>query len=151
MMLATVLLALALIDGTDQGSRFAKTFSIPGSSEVIVVAEGDFEPRSIGSYSLRLYGGVSGRFPLDDFVVGLIRPRSGTIELVTFDDVDGDKTPEIVVIMRSVGSGGYVSADAYRYKSGSLEFMASVSGIDKREDPIKALREKFRHPDVRKD
>jgi hypothetical protein len=29
--------------------------------------------------------------------------------------------------------------------------MASVSGLDKREDPIKALREKFRHPDVRKD
>jgi hypothetical protein len=151
MMLATVLLALALIDGTDQGSRFAKTFSTPGSFEVIAVAEGDFEPRSIGSYSLRLYSGGSGKFPLDDFVVGLIRPRNGTIEVVTFDDVDGDKTPEIVVVMRSVGSGGYVSADAFRYKSGSLDFVTSVSDLDKGADPIKALRGKYKLPHGRKD
>jgi hypothetical protein len=151
MMLATVLLALALIDGPDQGNRFAKTFAIPASFEVIIVAEGDFEPRSIGSYSLRVYGDRSGKFPLGDFVIGLIRPRSGTIEAVAFDDVDGDNTPEIVVIMRSVGSGGYVSADAFRYKSGSLDFVTSVSDLDKGADPIKALRGKFKRPDGKKD
>ena len=86
-----------------------------------------------------------------DFIVGLIRPRNGTVEAVRFDDLDGDKTPEIVVIMRSVGSGGYVSADAFRYKSRSLQLIASVSDLDKGADPIKRLHEKFKVGNGRKD
>ena len=70
---------------------------------------------------------------------------------VAFDDIDGDRTPEIVVIMRSVGSGGYVSADAFRYKSGSFDFVTSVSDLDKGADPIRALRRKYELPDGRKD
>jgi len=43
-----------------------------------------------------------------------------------------------------VGSGGYVLADAFRYKSRSLQIIASVSDLDKGADPLKALREKFK-------
>ena len=93
-----------------------------------------------------MYDGTSKEFRLDDFVVGLIRPRNGTVEAVRFDDLDGDKTPEILVIVASVGSGRYVSADAFRYKSGSLDLVASVSDLDKGVDLIKALREKFAGP-----
>jgi hypothetical protein len=50
------------------------------------------------------------------------------------------------VIIRSVGSGGYLSADAFRYHAKSLEFVVSVSDLDKRADPMEALRGKFKVP-----
>src|SRR5262249_39961777 len=99
-----IVLLTALGHGAEGNFRFVKKFQIPGSSEVVLVSEGDFEPRSIGSYSLRVYGGSSKKFPTDDFVVGLIRPRNGTVETVRFDDIDGDQRPDIVVIIRSAGS-----------------------------------------------
>jgi Periplasmic lysozyme inhibitor of I-type lysozyme len=145
MVIATLCFSLAaLAYGAEPNLSFVKKFQIPGSREVLVIAEGDFEPQSIGSYALRIYGGSSKKFPTDDFIVGLVRPRNGTIEAVRFDDVDGDDRAEIVVIIRSVGSGGYVSADAFRYRTRSLEFIGSVSHLDKGTDPIPALRDKFK-------
>jgi len=110
----------------------------------VVVAEGDFEPRSIGSYSLRVYGGANKKFPTDDFITGVIRPRNGTIEAVRFDSLDADDRPEIVVIVRAAGSGGYISADAFRYRDRSLELIAAVENLDKTADPIRALRDKIK-------
>jgi PliI/PliC-like inhibitor of I-type lysozyme len=139
-----LLLFTALGYGPERNFRFVKKIQIPGSTEVVVVAEGDFEPRSTGSYSLRIYGGASKKFPTDDFVAGLVRPRNGTVEAVRFDDIDGDDKPEVVVIIRSAGSGGYVSADAFRYRNRSIEFIGSVSDLDKKTDPIQALRDKLK-------
>jgi hypothetical protein len=138
------ILLTAFHAGAQPNLRFAKWFHIPGGSEVVVVAEGEFEPRSVGSYAVRLYGGAANKFSTDDFIVGVIRPRNGTIEAVRFASVDGDDSREIVVIMRAVGSGGYVSADAFRYSKGSLEWVASVANLDKRSDPVQALRDKIR-------
>ena len=144
-----VVLLATLAYGSEPNLRFAKTFQISGSRELIVVAEGDFEPRSMGSYALRVYGGASQNSPLDDFIIGIIRPRNGTIEAVRFDTVDGDDKPEIVVITRSVGSGGYLSADAFRYQAGSLEWILSVSDLDKGADPIQALRDNAKATNAR--
>ena len=139
-----VFLFIGLAHASEGNPRFVEKFQLPDSPEVFVVAEGDFEPRGTGSYALRVYGGRSKKFPTDDFVVGLIRPRNGTIEALQFDDIDGDDRPEIVVIIRSVGSGGYISADAFRYRTKSLEFIGSVSNLDKGADPIQALRDKIK-------
>lgn len=138
-----LMLALATFsDAAETSSRFARMLQIPNSAEVIVVTEGDFEGRSGGSYALRIYGGSSRKYPLDDFVTGTIRPRRGTIERVLVDSIGGGNAIEIIVVIRSAGSGGYLSVDAFRYRAKSLVLVASVSGLDKRTDPLVALRDK---------
>ena len=139
-----LVLAAKITFAAEQEHRFVQIFRFPAAPEFVVVAEGDFEPRSVGSYTLRVYGGKSDNFPTDDFVAGLVRPRNGIIEAVRFDDVDGDGKPEIVVTIRSVGSGGYVSADAFRYRDRSLDLIASASDLDKEADPIQVLRGTFK-------
>jgi len=130
--IASVIFSLmGLAQGSERGLRFVGKFHIPGSPEVVVVAEGDF-------------GGTSKQFPLDDFVAGVVWPRNGIVEAVRFADIDGDDRSEIVVITRAVGSGGYLSADAFRYRARSLEWVVSVTALDKAADPIRALRDKFK-------
>jgi hypothetical protein len=138
----------AFADGAESGSRFARMLHIPNSPEVVVITEGDFEGRSGGSYALRIYGGSSRKYPLDDFVIGTIRPRRGTVERVLVDNV-GDGSIEIVVVIRSVGTGGYLSADAFRYRAKSLTWVGSVAGLDKRADPLAALRGKAKREKTR--
>ena len=132
----------ALAEGAQSDSRFARMLQIPNSPEVVVITEGDFEGRSSGSYALRIYRGNSRKYPLDDFVTGTIQPRRGAIERVLVDSVGGNNAIEIIVVIRSVGTGGYMSADAFRYQAKSLVWLASVSGLDKRADPLVALRDK---------
>jgi len=135
-----------IVHGAEPNRRFVKQFQVSGSPEVIVVAEGEYEPRSIGSYSVRIYSGRSSKFPFDDFVAGLVLRRNGIVEAVKFHDLDGDGRPEVVVIIRAVGSGGYLSADGFRYRNRSLELAAAVADLDKRADPIQALRDKLKLP-----
>ena len=141
-----ILVAAKIAIAAQQDHRFVRKFQFPAGREFAVVAEGVIEPRSIGSYSVRIYSGLSSKFPFDDFVAGIVMPRDGAVEDVKFHDLDGDGRPEVVVIVRSVGSGGYLSADAFRYRTRSLEFAVSVSDLDKRADPIQALRDKLKVP-----
>jgi hypothetical protein len=134
-------LVVATAYAAESESRFARIFEIANSPEVVVITEGDFEGRSSGSYAVRIYGGSSQKYSLDDFVTGTIRPRDGAIERVKVDSIGRGNEIEIIVVMRSVGTGGYLSADAFRYGAKSLVLVASVAGLDKRADPTAALRE----------
>ena len=49
---------------------------------ILVAEESSLEPRSVGSYSLRLYSATNPDFPYDDFRSGLILARDGIIEAV---------------------------------------------------------------------
>lgn len=141
---AALALALALVacralaDGA--AARLLQA-TLPGTSKVVVVAEGELEPRSTGSYSIRVYGGSNARHPHDDFLAGAVERRYGALERIVFADVDGDRAPEIVVVMRSAGSGSYVSADAFRLRGRSLTRVRSVQGLAKNADPLRALQE----------
>ena len=119
--------------------RFVSNLTLP-TGETVVVAEGDFEARSIGSFSVRLYEAAVAPDDTTFFTSGLIRSRDGVIEKVILADVDGDQRQEIVVIVRSVGTGSYLSAHAFAIAKGKLFFRAVVEGLAADADPVAALR-----------
>ena len=114
----------------------------------VVVAEGDFEPRSIGSFSVRAYradtAAVRQELDTDDFIGGLICERDGVVEAVTATDIDGDGRAEVVVKIRSAGSGGYLSAVALAVVGRAVEMRARVADLEATADVVKALREAAR-------
>jgi hypothetical protein len=125
------------------GDRYWRQHALPDGRQA-VVAEGEMEPRSIGSYSVRLYRGTNEQFSLDMFLGGIICRREGTVEGVEQADIDADSVVELVVIMRCAGSGGYLSADAVRLGADKPVLLASVSGLDAYADVLMALRAKVR-------
>jgi hypothetical protein len=55
-------------------------------------------------------------------------------------DLNGDGNEEIIIIIRSVGTGGYLSADAFQYQSKQLKLIANVTDLRKNADPIHELK-----------
>ncbi|HCU52920.1 MAG TPA: hypothetical protein DIC36_01085 [Gammaproteobacteria bacterium] len=142
------LLALYLVFGVVSSAypaenipRFVQKLHL-GANQVAVISEGDFEARSIGSYSIRIYS-TDGALPGDDttfFVSGIIRPRDGTVEKVSLIDLDTKGLPSLVVQIRSVGTGGYLSADAFAVTKTAISLRGSVSGLASNADIAAALR-----------
>jgi len=104
-----------------------------------VADEGEGEPRSTGSYALRLYKSGDPSYPFDAFVAGAVRARDGTLEALKFADINRDGKNEIIVVIRSAGTGGYLSADAFRVQKGVPVLVSSKSGLAANADPVAAL------------
>jgi PliI/PliC-like inhibitor of I-type lysozyme len=131
-------LGASIVSAADD-SRFATKLALP-NGQFAVVAEGDFEARSIGSYSVRLYAvGVPDQTDTASFVTGLFEKRDGAIELVRLADIDRDGHDEIIVVMRSAGTGGYLTVHAITLREKHLEMRATVVGLPKDADPVAAL------------
>ena len=113
---------------------------IPGTGFVVTVTEGPGEPRSIGSYAIRLYSPYDPAWPYDNFTDGMVRQREGGVESLVFEDIDEDTSVDVIVVVRSAGSGGYLFADAYRVIDERLHFAAHVEELDSMADPVAALR-----------
>ena len=110
--------------------------------QTAVVAEGEFEARSIGSYSLRLYSKRNVQ-PGDDtifFSSGVVRTRDGTVEKVFLATLGDGEQPSLIVTIRSAGSGSYLSADAFTVAKDAVILRASISGMPSGADPVVALR-----------
>ena len=114
--LAIALLASGTLNAADS-ERFITKVKLP-SGQTAVVAEGDFEARSIGSFSVRLYDAAPPGDETTFFRAGIVRSRDGTVEKFILADADGDQQPEIIVRVRSTGTGGYLSAHASLLISG---------------------------------
>ncbi|MFM1988525.1 MAG: hypothetical protein RJA99_1482 [Pseudomonadota bacterium] len=110
----------------------------------VVIAEGEFEPRSTGSYTVRLYGAGDPAFAFDRYMGGTVQPRDGTVERVLLQDLDRDGRPELVVVVRSAGSGGYLSADAWSFGDRRIARRASVADLPPGADPAAALAPRVR-------
>lgn len=139
-----LLLAAAPPAGAQEASqRRVERVAMPDGAH-LVVAEGDLEPRSTGSYAVRLYAAGDPAFPTDRFVAGVVRARDGTIERTILQDLDGDGRPELVVVVRGAGSGGYLSADAFGVSPQRLRWRAGVAELAPDADPVPALQAKLR-------
>ena len=136
------LFGFSAVLAADEGAPFLRGV-LPGTSTPVVVAEGQLEPRSIGSYTVRIYSGRNRRFPYDDFIAGTVRRRDGAVENLLFSDLDGDAVPEIVVVVRSAGTGGHLSADAFQLHGSAISLVGSVAGLAKDADPVLALKQKI--------
>jgi len=119
--------------------RFVRKLALP-TGQTAVIAEGDFEARSLGSFSVRLYEAASPGDETTFFESGLIVSRDGALEDTVLADVDGDMQPEIVIIARSVGTGSYLSAYALATAKVGLKLRAAVEGLAPDADPVEALR-----------
>ena len=71
---------------------------------VCVVAEGDLEPRSIGTFAVRAYRDLD----VGDYVAGVITPRNGFVKAAYRPSRDPAGSDEIVVEVETAGSGRYV-------------------------------------------
>lgn len=137
-------ISMLLLSGQIQAGelhRFITKLKLP-TGQIIVVAEGDFEARSIGSFSARLYEAASAQDETTFFTSGLIHLRDGMIEKVILNDITGDQRPEIIVFSRSVGTGSYLSAYAFSYTKNELYFQTAVEGLPPDVNLITALKEK---------
>jgi len=138
----------AVAEPSETGARYVKKIPLP-NDQTAIVAEGDFEARSIGSYSVRLYAANDAQ-PGDTTIYesGVLLPRDGTIEDVRLADIDGDKRDEIIVIVRSAGSGGYLSAQALSFSNNRIEARTKVSDLPPDADPVAALDKTHRSDKV---
>ena len=125
--------------------RFVQKLALPGK-QTAVIAEGDFEARSIGSYSIRVYSSDNAQ-PGDDttfFSSGIVRARDGTVEQVFLADLGDGGPPSLVIAVRSAGSGGYLSADAFSIAKQGAVLRASAAGLPPHADVVEALRSSLR-------
>lgn len=132
-------LALAAPAVAGDLNRIVLNGSDPTLGVNAVADEGEGEPRSLGSYALRLYKAGDPSFPFDAFLAGAVRQRDGTLEALKFADIDRDGAPEVIVVTRSAGTGGYLAADAFRFHKGALTLAASRNGLAADADPVAAL------------
>ena len=120
--------------------RFITKLKLP-SGQTAVISEGEFEARSIGSFSILLYQAAPAGDETTFFISGLISARDGFIEKVVLDDVNGNEQLEIIVIIRSVGTGSYLSAHAFMIgKNQKMTLISTVDGLQAGADPVSALK-----------
>jgi len=139
-----VVLLLAGAARAGQLERFVGRLTL-ASAQTVVVAEGDEEARSGGSFSVRLYDAAAVGDETTFFRAGLMRPRDGTLERLLLADIDGDRVAEIVVVVRSAGSGSYLSAQAFAFDARRLVLRAALEGLPPAVDVVAALQEEARN------
>jgi hypothetical protein len=124
---------------TAEEHRFVTKVKLP-SGQMAVIAEGDFEARSLGSFTVRLYDKAEAQDETTFFSSGVVLSRNGAVETVLLGDIDKDKNPEIIVNVRSVGSGSYLSAHAFTIEGGTVRLARSLSELKANADTLAELR-----------
>ncbi len=96
------------------------------NGQLLVVEESSLEPRSVGSYSLRLYSNERPEFPYDRFIAGLVHYRDGVLEAAA--ELDTKHCDDCFIIcMRSVGTGSRLTRHIYKYSDNRLILQSDES------------------------
>jgi hypothetical protein len=114
-------------EGGEDSALFHKSLTLP-TGQVVVLEEQSLEPRSVGSYALRLYSGANPDAPYDDFLMGTIRPRDGMIEDISLVPVHQCKQC-VMITLRSAGSGSYRSVEFLSYTESDLIWRLGLRGL----------------------
>jgi hypothetical protein len=116
------------------------TVTLP-DQRVAVIAVGDLESASIGSYSVTIYKDRS----LLDFQAGAVFVRNGSLfqdngkPRVKFADVTGDGVKELIVSILTAGSGNYLQVDALSIDARGVRLLTRIQ-TDSRHDVITELK-----------
>ncbi len=114
---------------------------------LVLVSENTLEPRSVGSYTVNTYLAANPEQRYDRFITGLVMPRNGFVEALKIVDLNSDGDKELVVVIRSAGTGSYLSADAFDIHRDNLTFLKSVTGLAADADPVSVLTKPAAEPD----
>lgn len=104
-----------------------------------VIEEGRGEPKSLGSYSVRVYQNSDPEAGRDFFLTGLIFARDGFLKDASLVDIDEDQQQDLVVVFESAGTGSYLTAHAWRFIDDKLSSIAIVEGLAPGSDVNAAL------------
>lgn len=108
---------------------------------VAVLAVGDLEPASIGSYSVTIFKNRA----LTDFVAGAVFSRNGSFlqdngrPRAKLADINADGIKELIVSKLTAGSGNYLEVDALSIDARGVRLVARIQ-TDTRHDVIAELR-----------
>lgn len=138
-----IFLSISISSNSFALDRYISKLKLP-SGLTIVVSEGELEAESTGSFSIRLYQSAKSEDETTFFMNGLVSPGDGFIEKVLLEDVTGNQNPEVIVVVRSVGTGNYISAHTYAIlKNQKLEMFHTTEGLMASEDPVILISKHF--------
>ncbi|OTA16118.1 hypothetical protein Xvie_02161 [Xenorhabdus vietnamensis] len=131
---------ITLLLSTPAGAREGKVINLP-DKRFAVMSTGDLENASIGSYSIAIFKDKD----LTDFETGAIFERDGSVfkdngnPRITFADINGDGSKELIVSKLTAGSGNYLEVDALKITKKNVTLLTRIH-INGNNDPIKSLR-----------
>lgn len=102
--------------------RFVARFPLHGGF-VCVVAEGDLEPRSIGTFSVRVYRDLE----VGDYVAGTIGRRDGFVRAAYVVAGDDAGAQQIAVEVETAGSGRHASRHVFVFDPATRSLRAHRS------------------------
>jgi hypothetical protein len=124
--------------------KFLKKVGLP-ERQTAVIATGDLEACSLGSYTVRIYSSENVQ-PGDDttfYRFGLLHERDGTVEDAFLANLGPSAPASLIVKIRSVGSGGHVSARAYVVNKSGIHPVAAIRDQQPRTDVVAALKKEL--------
>jgi hypothetical protein len=130
----------ALLLAAPASARNGVAVTLP-DKRVAVLAQGDLEQDSVGSYSVTIFKDST----LTHFVAGAVFSRDGAIlradgkARTRFADITGDGVPELIVSKLSPGPGNRVEVDALKIDAASITFVIRVR-TDGKHDEVAELK-----------
>ncbi|WP_244183365.1 PliI family lysozyme inhibitor of I-type lysozyme [Xenorhabdus kozodoii] len=131
---------MTLLLSTPVSAREGKLIKLP-DKRFAVLSIGDLESESIGSYSIAVFKDKD----LSDFETGGVFERDGSVfedngtPRITFADIDGDGSKELIVSKLTAGSGNYLEVDALKITQKNVKLLTRIY-INGNNDPVRSLR-----------